>query len=306
MGSGITFDTYTPGQISVDNVTMTTPAQFSGDWLGRLLGLRCWRRLDLADAVVERRGAGWHLGQAGYQDGRLRRGSRVGDVVGSVRGDGGPIADPDHRRVQYKAELATTNTSITPCLYDVTATYATAPEPPPDPTPTTLSAASSDNPSDVGEPVTYTATVSPTPDGGTVAFFDGSAGILDCAELPVSGGHATCTVTYSEPGSHTIGATYSGNTNFGSSSASAIEQVVNETAVAPVITWSDPVAITYGTALGTAQLSASANTPGTFVYTPDAGTILDAGNHRPSGWTSPQTTRRTTRLRRRPWTSMSP
>src|SRR5439155_662336 len=44
-----------------------------------------------------------------------------------------------------------------------------------------------------------------------------------------------------------------------------------------VITWSTPAAITYGTVLGATQLDATANTPGTFVYTPAAGTVLSAG-----------------------------
>ena len=37
--------------------------------------------------------------------------------------------------------------------------------------------------------------------------------------------------------------------------------------VAPVITWAAPKAITYGTALSATQLNATANVPGTFVYT---------------------------------------
>src|SRR6266576_2800577 len=45
----------------------------------------------------------------------------------------------------------------------------------------------------------------------------------------------------------------------------------------PVITWAAPAAITYGTALGPTQLNATANTPGTFVYSPLAGTVLNAG-----------------------------
>jgi rhamnogalacturonan endolyase len=44
-----------------------------------------------------------------------------------------------------------------------------------------------------------------------------------------------------------------------------------------VITWIAPSAITYGTALGATQLSATANVPGTFVYTPASGTVLNAG-----------------------------
>ena len=43
------------------------------------------------------------------------------------------------------------------------------------------------------------------------------------------------------------------------------------------ITWSAPADITYGTALSATQLNATANVPGTFVYTPVAGTVLNAG-----------------------------
>ena len=39
----------------------------------------------------------------------------------------------------------------------------------------------------------------------------------------------------------------------------------------------DPAAITYGTALSATQLDATAPVPGTFVYTPAAGTVLGAG-----------------------------
>ena len=38
-----------------------------------------------------------------------------------------------------------------------------------------------------------------------------------------------------------------------------------------------PADITYGTALSATQLNATANVPGTFVYTPVAGTVLNAG-----------------------------
>jgi hypothetical protein len=45
----------------------------------------------------------------------------------------------------------------------------------------------------------------------------------------------------------------------------------------PTITWPTPGAITYGTALSAAQLNATASVPGTFVYSPAAGTVLNAG-----------------------------
>ena len=46
----------------------------------------------------------------------------------------------------------------------------------------------------------------------------------------------------------------------------------------PVITWATPAAITYGTALGSTQLDASASVSGSFVYSPAAGTVLTAGS----------------------------
>ena len=45
-----------------------------------------------------------------------------------------------------------------------------------------------------------------------------------------------------------------------------------------MITWPTPAAITYPTALSATQLDATANVAGTFVYSPEAGTVLPAGN----------------------------
>ncbi|MBT1073637.1 MBG domain-containing protein, partial [Pelotalea chapellei] len=45
----------------------------------------------------------------------------------------------------------------------------------------------------------------------------------------------------------------------------------------PTITWNNPAAITYGTTLSATQLNATASVAGTFVYTPAAGTVLNAG-----------------------------
>ena len=46
----------------------------------------------------------------------------------------------------------------------------------------------------------------------------------------------------------------------------------------PLLTWSQPVDITYGTPLGSGQLTAHSDSPGTFAYTPATGTVLRAGN----------------------------
>ena len=47
--------------------------------------------------------------------------------------------------------------------------------------------------------------------------------------------------------------------------------------VTPVITWSNPASITYGTALSATQLNATASVPGVLVYTPAAGNVPAAG-----------------------------
>jgi hypothetical protein len=49
--------------------------------------------------------------------------------------------------------------------------------------------------------------------------------------------------------------------------------------VTPTITWANPASITYGTALSGTQLNATANVPGSFAYSPAAGTVLSVGTH---------------------------
>jgi glucuronoarabinoxylan endo-1,4-beta-xylanase len=53
----------------------------------------------------------------------------------------------------------------------------------------------------------------------------------------------------------------------------------NTTPITPTITWATPAAISYGVALSSTQLDASAGgVAGTFVYTPAAGAVLPAGS----------------------------
>jgi hypothetical protein len=49
----------------------------------------------------------------------------------------------------------------------------------------------------------------------------------------------------------------------------------------PTVSWATPADLVYGTALGGTQLDAFANVAGSFVYTPGAGTVLNAGQHQP-------------------------
>jgi hypothetical protein len=49
--------------------------------------------------------------------------------------------------------------------------------------------------------------------------------------------------------------------------------------ITPVVTWSAPAAVTFGSALSSLQLDATASVPGTFTYTPPVGTVLPVGNN---------------------------
>ncbi len=77
-------------------------------------------------------------------------------------------------------------------------------------------------------------------------------------------------------GSYTIQAVYNAGTGFAGSSDSTHTLSVGQ--IAPVITWSNPADVTFGSALSGVQLNATASVPGTFVYTPPSGTVLPVGN----------------------------
>jgi hypothetical protein len=94
------------------------------------------------------------------------------------------------------------------------------------PATTTTSLASSLNPALITELVTYTATVASQYGGavtGTVMFQDGGSTV---ATVTMVGGQAAYTTKYTTPGTHTITATYSGDTNnTGSVSSPLVEQI---------------------------------------------------------------------------------
>jgi hypothetical protein len=91
---------------------------------------------------------------------------------------------------------------------------------------TTTALASSQNPSNAGQSVTFTAGVTPQFGGtvtGKVTFYDGATVLKTVA---VSGGVAQFTTSTLTSGTHTITATYNGSANFMGSSAS-LTQTVN-------------------------------------------------------------------------------
>jgi hypothetical protein len=91
---------------------------------------------------------------------------------------------------------------------------------------TTTALASSQNPSNVGKSVTFTASVAPQFSGtvkGSVTFYDGATALKTVA---LSGGVAKFTTSTLTSGTHNITATYKGSSNFVGSSAS-LTQTVN-------------------------------------------------------------------------------
>ena len=76
-------------------------------------------------------------------------------------------------------------------------------------------------------------------------------------------------------GLQTLSVTFTpSDSNYAPSTGSVVLQV-NQAAT--TTTWATPAPITYGTALSGTQLNATASVPGTFIYTPPAGTVLNAG-----------------------------
>ena len=133
--------------------------------------------------------------------------------------------------------------------------------------------------------VTLAATV--TSSGGTVnagtmtfSVFNGGTLIGSSTTVNVTNGSASANYTLpggTPAGTYTIVASYNGAGGFGSSSDNTHTLTVGK--ATPVITWSNPASVTFGSALSSEELNAAANVPGTFVYTPPAGTVLPVGNN---------------------------
>ncbi len=167
----------------------------------------------------------------------------------------------------YSNATGTTTISITSSLTTPTVTVT--------PSATSISTAQS-----VSLAITVNGgTGKPTPTGGVVVSsgsYSANAGLLTngnnvfvipAGSLAVGGD--TVTVTYT-PDTSSV-ATFSAATGTTAVTVTATSKT------SPLVAWSYPSPITYGTALGPAQLDATANVPGAFVYNPFSGTVLSAG-----------------------------
>ena len=138
---------------------------------------------------------------------------------------------------------------------------------------------------DVGSTASGSLTVSPAAAtlslGNLVFTYDGTPHAASVSTSPT--GLAGVSVTYTQggvavaaptqAGSYTVTATLD-NPNYAATSVTGT-LVINP--ATPVVNWTNPTAITYGTPLGAAQLDPTATVPGSFAYTPAAGTLLNAG-----------------------------
>ncbi len=140
---------------------------------------------------------------------------------------------------------------------------------------TTLALKSSANPASVNQDVSFTATITPQVGGnptGTVTFYDNGPAMGP--PVAVSGGEAVITASFAAPGSYSITAVYSGNSDFAGSTAPGLNQTVRKYATASAVS-SNLNPSTYGQSIKlTVKVSSSGPTPTGTVTFEDGGTKI--------------------------------
>jgi hypothetical protein len=149
-------------------------------------------------------------------------------------------------------------------------------------------------PTDASNYTTFTQTVSLTVNKTTLTVSAANANRFYNAANPTFTGTVTGAVngdTFTESltttailsspvGTYPITPTAAG-ANLANYNVAVTTGTLTVTQATPVVTWNNPAAITYGTALSATQLNATATVGGSFVYNRAAGIILNAG-FRPS------------------------
>jgi hypothetical protein len=150
---------------------------------------------------------------------------------------------------------------------------------------------SSLNPSTFGSGVTLTATVSPSSATGTVTFKDG---VTTLGTATLGHGSGSLTTSSLSPGSHSLTAVYGANSQYGSSTSSALTQTVNKANSATALssslnpaTFGSGVTLTASvspsTATGTVTFKDGSTTLGTATLGHGSGTyttsVLGVGSH---------------------------
>ena len=152
-------------------------------------------------------------------------------------------------------------------------------------TETTTSLSASSSPATIDTPVSFIATVAPSSGTGaptgSVEFLDGGSPINACGGTTgaaISDRDASCTVTYSASGDHSITADYLGDSNFEGSQSSVEDLTVSNATTTtatslslstPSVTYGDDQAVTFN-----ANVTSNAGTPsGTVVVAAGATTL---------------------------------
>jgi hypothetical protein len=137
---------------------------------------------------------------------------------------------------------------------------------------TTTALSSMPNPSTYGQSVTFTATVTPSTAAGSVTFtVDGTAQ----GPVGMSGGSASFATANLTAGSHSITASYNGDSNYSTSSSSTDTQTVNKAGTTTTLTSSANPSTTGQSVTFTATVSAPAATGTVTFY--DGVTTLGSG-----------------------------
>ena len=144
-------------------------------------------------------------------------------------------------------------------------------------------------PSENRAPVAQSGAIAVTEDfpaSGQVAATDADGNLLTYA-LASNGTLGSVTITDATTGAFTYtplpdangvdAFTFIANDGRVDSNAATVTVTITPTADLPVLAWSAPSAIVYGTPLSQVQLNATADVPGTFAYSPPAGTVLSSG-----------------------------
>ena len=117
----------------------------------------------------------------------------------------------------------------------------------------------------------------PTPAAITYGTAVSSAQLNATSTIPGSFVYSPVAGTVLGAGTQTLSTTYTPNNATDYTAATAkVQLTVNK--ATPSITWPTPAAITSGTTLGSTQLNATTSVPGTFVYSPAAGTTPALGS----------------------------
>ena len=166
-------------------------------------------------ATVTPQGSGSPTGTVTFSDGSTQIGqSAVSDGVATLSTSS--LAIGSHSVTAAYSGDSTFAASVSSALTQVVANAST-----------TTALSGSPNPANVGQNVTFTATVTPTTSGvptGTVSFFDGSTQI---GSTSLSSGVATISTSSLAAGSHSVTAVYSGDDNYNGSTSGVLSEVVS-------------------------------------------------------------------------------